>query len=369
MEGSNWLEAASAWPVGFAQVREDPYIDSAVADQLRPNSSLIMIASGGCSAAWLARHPKLREIVLVDANQAQLTLARLKRKLLIEYDPVTRLQVLGHASMSTEERLRQLTCLMADLGCESDCLGQLGEVAALGPDYCGRYEQLFAALQAAIRADEQLVGAINHLLLSATIEAQVAWLARHENYWQRLVVIFEEVFALKNLIALFGNNATQNEVQPFPCHFLGQLSRLVRSQPLCDNPYAWSMLCGRFPGRSRLPWLDMPPGPISTAWRYVNTTMIAALGEAEKLGEKYEMVHLSNVLDWLSEDEAVATLNVAWNCVTHGGWVVIRQLNSDLDIRALGARIGWQWEVAHSDKALLADRSFFYRGLHLGRKP
>jgi len=46
--------------------------------------------------------------------------------------------------------------------------------------------------------------------------------------------------------------------------------------------------------------------------------------------------------------------------------VLIRQLNSTLDIPALGAQFAWEESEAAALHA--ADRSFFYRGLHLGRK-
>ena len=49
-----------------------------------------------------------------------------------------------------------------------------------------------------------------------------------------------------------------------------------------------------------------------------------------------------------------------------GGWVFVRQLNSTLDVPALGESFRW-----HEDEARAMhrrDRSFFYRALHLGRK-
>ena len=80
------------------------------------------------------------------------------------------------------------------------------------------------------------------------------------------------------------------------------------------------------------------------------------------------MVHLSNVLDWLDPDAATGTLRNAWSCVAPGGWVVLRQLNSTLDIRALGEAAGWEWDTAWSAELSALDRSFFYSRLHVGRK-
>jgi len=79
-----------------------------------------------------------------------------------------------------------------------------------------------------------------------------------------------------------------------------------------------------------------------------------------------DFVHLSNILDWLSPDAARRTLDLAGAALRDDGWVIVRQLNSTLDIPALGARIRWHRE---SSEALLArDRSFFYRAIHVGQR-
>ena len=79
-----------------------------------------------------------------------------------------------------------------------------------------------------------------------------------------------------------------------------------------------------------------------------------------------DFVHLSNILDWLTPEDARSTLDLVWQALQPGGWTLIRQLNSSLDIRSLGGRFEWQDKSA--DALHNRDRSFFYRGLHLGRK-
>ncbi len=80
----------------------------------------------------------------------------------------------------------------------------------------------------------------------------------------------------------------------------------------------------------------------------------------------YDFIHLSNILDWLSPEEARTTLDLAHTALRPGGWTLIRQLNSTLDIPRLGSGFDWHTEEAESLHA--CDRSFFYRALHLGRK-
>jgi S-adenosylmethionine-diacylglycerol 3-amino-3-carboxypropyl transferase len=80
----------------------------------------------------------------------------------------------------------------------------------------------------------------------------------------------------------------------------------------------------------------------------------------------FDFVHLSNILDWLSPEEARRTLELAWESLQPGGWVLIRQLNSVLDIPHLGHM--FDWHAAEASDLHARDRSFFYRALHLGKK-
>jgi S-adenosylmethionine-diacylglycerol 3-amino-3-carboxypropyl transferase len=368
MTGLAWLASARAWPVAFAQVREDPRIDERIADRLPADSSLMMIASGGCTAAFLAGHSKLRDITLVDTNPAQLALTRLKLGLLERSDPETRCRVLGHSPMDSGDRGAFLRRELAAMGLAESILGPLPRVASIGPDYAGRYEQLFAALQSDIRADAILLRGLTELLDLESVERQAEWLQRNAPCWSKLVVVFERVFALENLTALFGEGATRNPHQPFAAHFLEQLRHVAVHQPMRRNPFVWQMLKGRFPGGAQAAWLHRPVGAARKNWRFVPQAMTDAMREAGAEGRRHDMVHLSNVLDWLDPQAATRTLRNAWDCAAPGGWVVIRQLNSTLDIRALGETVGWAWDPELSEALLEIDQSFFYRRLHVGRK-
>ena len=91
--------------------------------------------------------------------------------------------------------------------------------------------------------------------------------------------------------------------------------------------------------------------------------MVGAL--AERPGE-FDFVHLSNILDWLDPDDARTTLDVARRALRPGGWTLVRQLNSTLDVERLGD--GFEWHANRARRLHQTDRSFFYRALHLGRR-
>src|SRR5262245_59509020 len=103
---ASWVPEIARRPVAFAQVREDATVDQWVVEQLAGGGKILMVASGGCTAAALAAMPKVTRLHLIDPNPAQIALARLKLRLLATTDRTERLSVLGHAPMSPADRGR-----------------------------------------------------------------------------------------------------------------------------------------------------------------------------------------------------------------------------------------------------------------------
>ena len=96
---ADWVEAALARPVAFAQVREDAALDLEVLAACPEGARVAMIASGGCTAAALAANARTGSLLLVDANPAQLDMTRLKLALLKEA-PERRARLLAAAARS-----------------------------------------------------------------------------------------------------------------------------------------------------------------------------------------------------------------------------------------------------------------------------
>ena len=147
----DWVDATARMPLAFAQVREDALLDESVVLDLGAKVDVLMVASGGCTAALLASLPQVRRLHVVDPNPSQLALTRVKLRLLAELDSTQRLALLGHRRLSVEERKSRLTNVLAELQLSREVLGPLPEVAASGPDYAGRYEGVFRALKRALR--------------------------------------------------------------------------------------------------------------------------------------------------------------------------------------------------------------------------
>ncbi len=356
----SWITDAASLPLAFAQVREDPLLDRERIELLGRNVHVAMIASGGCTAALLAASPNIARLHLVDPNPAQLALTRVKIHLLQTAVPDERLNVLGHMPLSAAARQARLALQLEALGLPDDILGPPAIVAQHGADHAGRYERVFAALRLALNDQ---TNAIDSLLRLSDPTEQTRRTAPATPLGQRLDMALDEVMSLPNLVRLFGEEATKNPVEPFARHFARRIRHVLATLPAERNPYLWQMLKGCYPVGCPVPWLTVASPARVPHMSWSSTFMAEALA-AEPAA--FDFVHLSNILDWLSPEKAQATLELAASALRRGGWTFIRQLNSTLDIAGLGPMFDWQ--TAAANELHERDRSFFYRGLHLGRK-
>jgi S-adenosylmethionine-diacylglycerol 3-amino-3-carboxypropyl transferase len=355
-----WVVEAERQPLAFAQVREDPWLDGWMVERLGHNVRVIQVASGGCTAAFLAASGRVAHLHLVDPNPAQLALTRLKLRLLQSASTPRRLAVLGHAPMPASERGAILTENLTGLSIEANALGRDGLAERVGPDHAGRYELVFAELRAELAPLSAELTAL--LRMRGSLE-QARRVDPATALGRALDDAFDKVMALPNLVRLFSEQATRNAVEPFARHFARRTRHLLATMPAFDNPYVWQMLAGRFPESVVYPWLTTNPPQRMPEVSWYCGAMTDALKERPGA---FDFVHLSNILDWLSPDEARVTLDRAAAALRPGGLTLIRQLNSTLDIPALGPQFEWDRVIA--DGMHVYDRSFFYRALHLGRK-
>lgn len=356
----DWVAKAARLPLAFAQVREDALLDLQVVARLGPRARVLMIASGGCTAAALAASGQIAALHLCDINPAQLALTRLKLRLLQTASPGQRLALLGHAPMPPAERLIQVGQELAALDLAPSVFGPVELWSQLGLDHAGRYERVFAELRALLRPYQ------NDLLKvfsGRDPSQQASQLAPGTVLGDALDAALDQAMALPNLVALFSAQATRNPVEPFARHFARQTRHLLGTLPAADNPYLWQMYCGQFPSGMSYPWFTAPAPRLLPELHYSNTDMLTALRQSSG---PFDFVHLSNILDWLSVEEGGQLLAAAAAALRPGGVVFIRQLNSTLDIPPLGPDFEWQNEKAQTLHA--SDRSFFYRALHLGKR-
>ncbi|MGB0579132.1 MAG: DUF3419 family protein [Limisphaerales bacterium] len=357
---TTWLEQAGQFPVAFAQVREDPLLDLAVVRRAGRSVRMLMIASGGETAAQLVAAANLRSLVLVDPNPAQLALTRLKLDLLQNTTSEQRTQLVGQAGELNQSPCRHIERRLTTLGVCPGLLGPAGTIE-MGVDHAGRYELLFTHLRQELKTVQPL---LERLLRMNSLARQRTFLEGNTKLVEQLKGAFKRVMSLPNLVRLFGTGATANRVVPFARHFFERTLWSLRNQTAGDNPWMWQMLMGRFNCGHVYPWLSADRPDRVPAIYYVNRFMNEALNRIP--AGAFNVVHLSNILDWLSPEEATETLALAARALAPGGWVIIRQLNSTLDVRGAGSML--EWDADWSDALHRSDRSFFYRAIHVGRK-
>ncbi|RBP48006.1 S-adenosylmethionine-diacylglycerol 3-amino-3-carboxypropyl transferase [Roseimicrobium gellanilyticum] len=359
----SWAVEAAKLPLAFAQVREDPRLDLELASILPYEGSVVMVASGGDTAVCLSWVP-LKRLLLVDMNPAQLELSRLKWHLAQECSSDEVMRLLGHLPMSSGTRQKELGEWLVRLEMKQDVFGPPDIVAQVGPDHAGRYEFTFARLREAMNGQgEDLMRILQSRNGSQVLESLEPGTAVGDALDGNLA----SVMSLQNLVCLFGVEATQNPHQPFHRHFGGRIRHAVAQLPANANPFLWQMLVGRFPHEVSYDWIQNCHGhpTARTEPEYMRGRMNEVLESLE--AESVDLVHLSNILDWLPEEEAAATLNAARRVLKRGGRMIIRQLNSSLDIPALDS--GLVWDVELGAALQKRDRSFFYPHIHVGVWP
>lgn len=331
---SRWAIEAAGLPVAFAQVREDPRIDAEVLAQCRPGATVVMVASGGETAVRLSR-ADVGRLVLADINPAQLAMCRLKFALAGLRKPEASRAILGHSPMAPEERVRHMTELMAGAGIPADAFGDVASLAGAGAAQAGRYERLFAAMRRGLAEPGATIGSV-----------------------------LSDVMREANLITLFGVGAVRNPRVPFDRHFAARFRSALAKPEADKNPFLNELLSGGFASGPAYDWLldDSPPRVTPEYRRGDMTAVLRDLPEGVA-----EVVHLSNILDWLSPEDASACLAAAYHALKPGGRVIVRRLNSSLVIPEL--RSAFRWDEDRSRSSHARDRSFFYADIHIGTRP
>lgn len=360
---SSWIDDAERLPVRFAQVREDPVVERDLVELLAMDAgwqgNVLSIASGGDTAAYLtglassgAGWPgqPLHNLTLVDVSEPQLALSRRKLESLA-CEPHTRLAVLGHRSLAP------------------DVAHKIKDRQTVSGDGDGRYERLFDAWRRELDARHDPEA--NWIRASVTGDADARRVFADVDVRAAMARSLCGVMTGANLARLFGP-AAANETRaarPFCQHFATIVAdRLqMHADAARDSPWAAQLLTGHFASpspSSAYPWFSLPalvPGPSrsdAVTVRALHGTVDAALADAR--GNSLDAILLSNVLDWVDTDQAHATLTLAHNALRDRGAVLVRQLNSRLNVSDLLARAGLQPHEALSARFHAQDRSLFY---------
>lgn len=296
----------------FSQVREDPTVEMGVLERMSNllNHNILVVGSGGCTAMALLGHG--RSINLVDFNEDQLRLIRLKIEIMKYYrNPLPVLE--GMVDMNVQSVLEISPRQDREYWNNNiDCI-------KTGINNCGVFEELFREL---VRSDFD----------------------------------FDAVFSDQHLMELFGEDAVVNSAKnSFADHFRRVMNHYKSNCSLHNNYFYHQIMKGCYNPH------DLPPYFSNTnnialyddTITYINTSMTDHL---ETTSNTYDMIQVSNLTDWMDVSKLNSFMVLIYNRLNDGGYVVMRRLNGDYTLVDIVSKY-----FAIVQNSPLLDKSYFYK--------
>lgn len=374
-------------PIQFAVVREDSRIEEQLIEKY-DIERVLMIASGGCTALNLLTHYPNISLTLLDPNASQLNLIKQKIALLnseqTALQKLTQFNVRSHVKSKVSSHLE--SCSDGTLDNNLDSMSDSN-----GLNQCGNFESLFRHLR---RFIYEMVADSSDWLAFFQGNASVDFLQQVfvHPYWS---VAFELFFSDTHLITMFGPDAVQHAMpQSYPQYFQALLERGLLERELnvssADNYFLHHIFLGYY-----LPHA-LPPYLASIASESVSVSAGSKSRKSELISKSiqsndsqlidsnridyvngflhdvpslapYQMINLSNILDWMSLDNAKAILERIKQDMPVGSIVLWRQLNNNSNYKRYLEPV-FEFDDDMANQALQADRSLFYSTMCIGKK-
>lgn len=310
----------------FAVVREDPELEAQLV-RATGARSVLLVASGGCTALSLKHEFPQLEVSAFDSNPVQL--AHLQDKAAaVERGELGRLNV--------------------------------GDSSRDGLNQCGAFEGLFRTLRGFllefVATEEDLEAYFTPgTPLAARRLLFERW--RASPYWP---AAFAVAFVDDLLHAMFGPAATQHaERGSYPGYFQRAFERGLARTDGARNPFLQHVLLGRYRPEDAPTYVH--------AKRALPVNMITGtLLDVPDL-ERFELIHLSNIFDWSDDKLVVSWAERLVRDAKPGARILIRQLNNQRALRRF-FEPAFVFDDALSAGFLDRDRSLFYERFEIGTK-
>lgn len=296
--------------VSFYYTRESSDIELKVLSDViynRNSASILSIASGGEHTFAMLTSETPLNITLIDTNPNQLALCKTKLKALLEHD-----------SYSNEAE-----------------------------SYSGKFEKLFRLLRDYAGEDAILDFYCDYNLEEKSYETS------------KLKFAMNIIFSNENLSIVFGDAATKYTVKSFCEHFTSVFTNAARDTNNChyftydnimnilkaDDIVFNSVLASKLRDNFHLHSL-----------KFIN----ANLKDIDVVN-KYDIINISNIGDWMPLDEYRALLAHLKEHLNEGGYIIARKLLGDYILKDEIENIGLSTEEQF-------DNSYFYEETIIGQK-
>lgn len=321
----------------FSQVFEDVSLEeSCISD--KKNSNILVIGSGGCTLFNILSCTTVNQVTnidVVDSNIYQLYLIELKMAL-IKFTYDKELYILINNGIFD---IHYMNYIFNNLELSDDCrlywnIHCNKELFYKGINRIGKFEQLF-----------------QHLV--------------NTNF------DYDSTFDRTNLSSIFGNDAVVHSLnKEFSKHFKEIIDTYQRiyKKP-CENYFFHQILFSSYPSLN-LPTYLQTNNYIRlhynlcnniTKIKFHHSTLYSYLKDYSTWNPKYDLIHTSNIIDWMNEESVIKLLKVIKRCTCNDSYITIRQLNSDINITQTIQKT----DLFEIKKHKFIDKSHFYKQLLL----
>jgi S-adenosylmethionine:diacylglycerol 3-amino-3-carboxypropyl transferase len=352
----------------FAQIREDPEVECAVAARRAPKQ-VVCVGSGGCVALSLLSDA-VEAVHAVDLNPAQCAVIELKRAAIAELDRAAYLAFVGEAP--ADDRQATFARLAPRLSTQAREFWQARpELVAVGVNHAGVTERFYRYLGASIRASVVPDDVWHALFACATVEEQRALHARHftSEAWRTAIrVLLSKSTHLLFFPAFMFANATEHDFGAFFSH---QFDHEVLTKPVANNYFLSQLLWGRYlDGRAQ----GVPRYLDAARWdetrRNAHKLSVAAQPIGAFLAGRrgVDAFFLSNVFDWMKPEDRAELCARMTEAAAPGAAVLFRNM---LSTPALPASFVERLRVDADESAALhrRERSMSYQRITSGALP
>lgn len=308
-------------PIQFAVVREDPLIEAKLIKDFNLNE-ILLVCSGGCTVLSLqALFPDLK-ISAFDLNPAQIQL--------------------------TKDKIKHLNDNQFNL------IFNIEHKNAAGLNQCGNFESLFKGLREFIYDFILDEDSFKKLFESSeTIKSASDSLLSHR-YWP---VAFSLFFSDALLETMFGTAAIQHAPKSsYPRYFQSVFEKGFKRKDAWQNYFLHHVFLGAYINQPQM----LPVYLASPARKYNIEFLLGPLDAVKNL-EKFQLIHLSNIMDWMSEKENKEIANHISKNTKKGTIVLIRQLNNEQPVHEYFPEFESLPTV--EQQLLELDRSLFYSSI------
>ena len=314
----------------FAVVREDPIIEQELIQQIQPQNAL-MVASGGCTALTLKTIFPEIDFTLFDISAEQIE--HVKRK-------ITALSQGDNPSFYN-----------------TFCIGKDNKNGLNG---CGEFESLFRSFRYFIHEFIIQKKELEAIFLSQENKKMLLDKLLNNKYWP---IAFDLYFSDSMLITMFGPDAVQHaKPGSYPRYFQKVIEHGLSSNQFKQNYFLHHILLGHYlDSKDSWPlYLNRQQKITLEDFNYINDSILNI-----KSLNKYQIISLSNVFDWMDDNMVRETLNFLYHKIEPGTHIVFRQLNNTKDYLSYNPSFK-ECDMLLEKKQM--DKSLFYNKFNIIKK-